>query len=66
VHLTLTDQGPDVLVEGLETDNLAAAEAITAFAMRHGLALLGRQRKEIAGTRILGAAVVGHSLSPRR
>lgn len=40
VHLTLTDQGPDVLVEGLATDRLSAIEAITAFARRHGLARL--------------------------
>jgi 23S rRNA (uracil1939-C5)-methyltransferase len=40
VHLTLTDQGPDVLVEGLVTDSLQAVEAITSFAQRHGLARL--------------------------
>lgn len=40
VHLTLTDQGPDVLVEGLTTDSLGAVEAITAFARRHRLARL--------------------------
>lgn len=40
VHLTLTDQGPDVLVDGLVTDSLSAVEAITAFAQRHGLARL--------------------------
>lgn len=40
VHLALTDQGPDVLVDGLVTDSLSAVEAITAFAQRHGLARL--------------------------
>lgn len=40
VHLALTDQGPDVLVDGLVTDSLTAIEAITAFAQRHGLARL--------------------------
>ncbi|ODP39300.1 class I SAM-dependent RNA methyltransferase [Sphingomonas turrisvirgatae] len=40
VHLTLCDQGPDVLIEGLVTDSLQAVEAITAFAQRHGLARL--------------------------
>lgn len=37
VHLTLADQGPDVLI-GASPDGLAAAEAITAFAGEHGLA----------------------------
>lgn len=40
VHLALTDQGPDVLVDDLVTDSLSAVEAITAFAQRHGLARL--------------------------
>lgn len=40
VHLAMTDQGPDVLVDGMEAEGLAAAEAITAFAHRHGLARL--------------------------
>lgn len=40
LHLTLTDQGPDVTVEGLATDSLGAVEAVTAFAQRHGLARL--------------------------
>ena len=40
VHLALTDQGTDVLIEGLVTDSLTAIEAITAFAQRHGLARL--------------------------
>jgi 23S rRNA (uracil1939-C5)-methyltransferase len=40
VHLAMTDQGRDVLIDGLEAEGLAAAEAITAFAYRHGLARL--------------------------
>lgn len=40
VHLTITDQGPDVLIDGMEAEGLAAAEAITAFAGRHKLARL--------------------------
>ncbi len=40
VHLALTDQGPDVLVEGLVTDSLNAIEAVTSFAQRHHLARL--------------------------
>lgn len=40
VHLTLADQGVDVLIEGVEADGLAAAEALIAFAQRHGLARL--------------------------
>ncbi|MET0307912.1 MAG: class I SAM-dependent RNA methyltransferase [Sphingomonas sp.] len=38
VHLAQTDQGPDVLIDGMEAEGLAAAEAITAFAVRHKLA----------------------------
>ena len=40
VHLAQTDQGRDVLIDGLEAEGLAAAEAITAFAQRHQLARL--------------------------
>ena len=40
VHLTLAEQGVDVLIEGVEAEGLAAAEALTAFAERHGLARL--------------------------
>ncbi len=40
VQLTLTDQGADVLIAGFAPDGLAAAEAITVFAERHGLARL--------------------------
>ncbi len=38
VHLARVDQGVDVLLDGLEAEGLAAAEAITAFAHRHQLA----------------------------
>ena len=40
VHLAMTDQGRDVLIDGLEAEGLAAAEALTAFARRHSLARL--------------------------
>lgn len=40
VHLALTDQGPDVLLTGIQDSTLARAEAITAFARRHNLARL--------------------------
>lgn len=38
VHLTLADQGPDILVTNVTADGLAAAEGITAFCERHGVA----------------------------
>ncbi|WP_213980110.1 class I SAM-dependent RNA methyltransferase [Sphingomonas sp. dw_22] len=38
VHLAMTDQGPDILIDGMEAEGLAAAEAITAFAARNRLA----------------------------
>ena len=38
VHLTLSDQGPDVMVTNLTADGLAAAEKITDFCERHGIA----------------------------
>ncbi|TGX55879.1 class I SAM-dependent RNA methyltransferase [Sphingomonas gei] len=40
VHLTQTDQGPDILIDGLEAEGLAAAEALSAFSHRHHLARL--------------------------
>ena len=40
VHLAKVDQGVDVLINGALSDGLAAAEAITGFARRHGLARL--------------------------
>jgi 23S rRNA (uracil1939-C5)-methyltransferase len=38
VHLAMADQGVDVLLDGMEAEGLAAAEAINAFAHRHQLA----------------------------
>ncbi|MHA6721260.1 class I SAM-dependent RNA methyltransferase [Sphingomonas sp. RS6] len=38
VHLAQSDQGRDVLVDGIDPDGLAAAEAITGFAAEHALA----------------------------
>jgi len=40
VHLTAADQGPDVLITSLDADGLEAAEIITAFCQRHGVARL--------------------------
>jgi 23S rRNA (uracil1939-C5)-methyltransferase len=40
VHVALTDQGRDVLIDGLDAEGLAAAEALTGFARRHKLARL--------------------------
>lgn len=40
VVLALTDQGPDVLLEHVRAEGLAAAEALTAFAKGAGLARL--------------------------
>ncbi len=38
LHLVEADQGPDLLIEGIAAEGLAAAEAITTFAQRHGVA----------------------------
>jgi 23S rRNA (uracil1939-C5)-methyltransferase len=38
IALTSLDQGVDVLVTGFAPDGLAAAEALTAFCQRHGIA----------------------------
>lgn len=38
LHLTLADQGVDLLVNGFMPDGLAAAEAVSGFAEAHGLA----------------------------
>lgn len=38
VHLTMTDQGPEILLAGFAPDGLSAHEAITAFAQAHGVA----------------------------
>jgi 23S rRNA (uracil1939-C5)-methyltransferase len=40
VQLSLTDQGPDVLLKGVEPEGLQALEALTAFAAGQGLARL--------------------------
>ena len=40
VRMTLTDQGVDLLVEKIEADDLASAEALTDFARANGLARL--------------------------
>lgn len=40
VQLARTDQGVDVLVDGIAAEGLANAEALTAFARRHALARL--------------------------
>jgi 23S rRNA (uracil1939-C5)-methyltransferase len=40
VQLTLVDQGPDVLLKGVEPEGLTAMEAMTSFAGQHGLARL--------------------------
>jgi 23S rRNA (uracil1939-C5)-methyltransferase len=41
VQLTLIDQGPDVLIKGIEAKGLAAVEQLTSFASANGLARLG-------------------------
>jgi 23S rRNA (uracil1939-C5)-methyltransferase len=38
LHLAEADQGPELLIEGIAAEGLAAAEAITAFAQRNGVA----------------------------
>lgn len=40
VRLSLTDQGPDLLLEGVRVEGLAADEALGDFAREHGLARL--------------------------
>ena len=40
IHLTLADQGPDVLLKGVEIAGLQAVEALTAFSEAKGLARL--------------------------
>ncbi|RJF85509.1 class I SAM-dependent RNA methyltransferase [Sphingomonas cavernae] len=40
VKMTLTDQGVDLLLDGIEADGLAAAESLSRFAEDHGLARL--------------------------
>lgn len=41
IHLALADQGVDLLLKGVETAGLEAAEALTAFSETNGLARLG-------------------------
>ncbi|MFM9852449.1 MAG: class I SAM-dependent RNA methyltransferase [Sphingomonadaceae bacterium] len=40
IRMTMTDQGVDIMIAGVEAEGLAAAEAITAFAAAHKLARL--------------------------
>ncbi|GGB33566.1 RNA methyltransferase [Sphingomonas metalli] len=40
VHLTLADQGPDILIRGWSPEGLAAAEALTGFCQANGVARL--------------------------
>ncbi|MES2271664.1 MAG: class I SAM-dependent RNA methyltransferase [Pseudomonadota bacterium] len=40
VRMTLTDQGVDLMLEGIEVEGLAATESLTEFAQRHKLARL--------------------------
>ena len=40
IHLTLVDQGVDVILKGMEAEGLAAIEGLTSFAIGHGLARL--------------------------
>lgn len=40
IQLTLVDQGPDVLLKGVQPEGLAAMEALTAFSQENGLARL--------------------------
>lgn len=40
VRMTLADQGVDVLIKGVTIDGLEGAEAVTGFALEHGLARL--------------------------
>jgi 23S rRNA (uracil1939-C5)-methyltransferase len=40
VRMTLADQGVDLMIGGVEAEGLAAIEAMTSFAQKHGLARL--------------------------
>ena len=44
VHLTLTEQGADLLLKGVDPEGLAAIEALTEFSARHELARLSIDR----------------------
>ena len=41
IRLTLTDQGVDLMLSDVEAEGLEAAEALTAFGEKHGLARIG-------------------------
>ena len=51
IQLTLTDQGPDVALKGVNVAGLEAVEAVTAFCERHGLARLSLDEGYGAETR---------------
>ena len=51
VRMTLTDQGVDMMISGVEAEGLAAAESITAFAVKHKLARLSLDEGYGATTR---------------
>ncbi|UVO49180.1 class I SAM-dependent RNA methyltransferase [Sphingomonas sp. SUN019] len=51
LHLTLADQGVDLLVNGVAPDGLAAAEAITAFAQANNVARICFDRGDGPETR---------------
>ena len=44
IQLTLADQGPDVVLKGVDPDGLEAIETLTAFCERHRLARLSIDR----------------------
>lgn len=51
IRMTLTDQGVDLMLAGVEAEGLAAAEAITDFAAKHKLARLSLDEGYGAATR---------------
>ena len=51
VRMSLTDQGVDLLLEGVKVEGLAADEALLAFAQEHGLARLTIDEGDGAQTR---------------
>ncbi len=51
LHLTLADQGPDLLVKAKLPSDLAAAEALTAFAQTQGLARIAVEEGDGPETR---------------
>jgi 23S rRNA (uracil1939-C5)-methyltransferase len=44
IQMTLVDQGPDLLLKGVDPEGLQAIEALTSFASERGLARLGVDR----------------------